>query len=210
MIVIVDLGLGNLFSICRAFDHVGESAVVTDNIESIMAADKIVLSGVGSFKTGMYNIHSKGLAEVIIHFAESGKPILGVCLGMQLLMEYSEENGGVMGLGVIPGRVRYLQNIDGFLPKFKVPNVGWNTIIKGDSDWAGTVLDKVSSYDEFYFVHSLCVVTEDKYQLSSSSYGGIAFTSVVKNGNVTGCQFHPETSGELGLSIVEKFATGGV
>ena len=210
MIVIVDLGLGNIFNICRAFNHVGEDVIVTDDVAKIRAADKLVLPGVGSFKAGMYSIEKKGLVGVIKQFADSGRPILGVCLGMQLLMEYSEENGGIMGLGIIPGKVRYLQNIDGFLPKFKVPNIGWNTLLEGYCDWSETVLDKINTHDEFYFVHSLCVVTENKYQLSSSNYGGVSFTSVIKKGNITGCQFHPETSGEIGLSIIEKFGIGGV
>jgi imidazole glycerol-phosphate synthase subunit HisH len=208
MIVIVDLGVGNLFNVLRVFNHVGIQAVITDDIEIIKSADKMVLSGVGSFKVGMDNMRTKGLTGVILQFLESGKPVLGVCLGMQMLMDYSEENGGVRGLGVISGRVRYLKSINGFLPDFTIPNIGWNTIEAGKSGWSGSVLGNVRVVDEFYFVHSLCAIAEEKYQLAVSSYAGITFSSVIQKGNVIGCQFHPEKSGDSGLKIIREFAKG--
>lgn len=148
--------------------------------------------------------------DTIKKFIESGKPVLGVCLGMQLLMDYSEENEGVSGLGIIPGSVKYFQNMPNFTQGFKVPNIGWSRVYMRESDWSGTVFERTCSDDEFYFVHSLCAVVDKEYQLSTSSYAGVEFASSIKKANVTGCQFHPENSGEAGLEIIKQFAGGVV
>mgnify|MGYP000485748221 CR=1 FL=1 len=206
MIAIINLELGNLFSVSRAIEHVGGDCFVTDNIKEVMKADKIILPGVGSYKSGMESIYAKKLDGVLKGLACDGVPILGICLGMQLLMDHSEEHGNTQGLGLIPGAVEYFRNITGFDFKAKVPNVGWSSLNKKRRSWEGTILEPVIEGDDCYFVHSLCVTPEvDDDLLALSHYGGVEFASVIQHQNISGCQFHPEKSGNVGLNIVRNF-----
>lgn len=210
MIAIIDLDLGNLHNVARAVRHCGGEAIITDDIDEIEKAEKLILPGVGSFKAGMDALKGKGLVDVIKKLASEDTPLLGICLGMQLLMEHSEEQGSHQGLGLIPGLVKKFQNLEAFDRSTKVPHINWCSIEKNiDNDnWAGSVLSDIRAGADFYFVHSLCVVPENSlHSLSVSKYGGAEFSSAIKKGNITGCQFHPEKSGDVGLQIIDRFVS---
>lgn len=208
MIAIIDLDLGNLHSVARAIRHCGGDAVITDKVEDIELAEKLILPGVGSFKAGMDALKNKGLVEVIKNRAETGVHLLGICLGMQLLMERSEEQGSHDGLGLIAGEVKKFQNLTGFDFSVKVPHMNWCAIDKklDNSTWADSILRGIQPGAECYFVHSLCVMPKDlQHTLAVSKYGNSEFCSAIKRDNIVGCQFHPEKSGEVGLKIIEAF-----
>lgn len=208
MVVIVDLGLGNLLSVKRAVEHVGGSVIVTDDANIISQAKKIILPGVGSFQAGMKTITGKGLASSLKYSADIGVPMLGICLGMQLLMGSSSEHGYCEGLDIIPGKVKYIGNMKGFEEGCKVPHIGWNRLRQNIAGgvWESSILQGLSEMDSCYFVHSYCVVPDEMECVQSfSEYAGCNFVSSVKYNNVVGCQFHPEKSGEVGLKIVNHF-----
>lgn len=202
---VVDYGLGNLYSIERAIRYIGSNTVIADHPESIVKAGCLILPGVGAFGEGMKNIERKGLKEPILSFVASGRPFLGICLGMQLLMDISEELGLHQGLGLIKGDVVRFLNL-----KYKIPHVGWNNLRRVDSGmgWNNTILDGIDNKDSVYFVHSYIAVPDDKrHSLAVTTYGGYSFCSVVNKGNIYGCQFHPEKSGVVGLKILRNFLT---
>jgi glutamine amidotransferase len=209
MIAIIDLGISNIYSVVRAFEHVGADIVVTNKGQDVLDADKIVLPGVGSFERGMKNIYKYDLFKTIRECADKNKPILGICLGMQLLMDSSEEGGSkTSGLGLVPGDVRYIHKKESFDSSVKIPNIGWHALRLGRNidTWDDTILNKVEENSDCYFVHSLCVSVENQsHELASSTYGGVEFSSVVNNNNIVGCQFHPENSGYVGLKIIDNF-----
>ena len=208
LIAIIDLDLGNLHSVARAISHCGGKVMITDDIAEIQKAGKLVLPGVGSFKAGMNSLKNKGLVEVIQNRASAGTPLLGICLGMQLLMDHSEEQGSHHGLGLIAGQVKKFQNLGGFDGSVKVPHINWCAVRKKvDTDsWADSILCGVEPGADHYFVHSLCVVPGDQqHTLAISEYGNSEFCSVIKRDNIVGCQFHPEKSGDVGLQIIENF-----
>ncbi len=191
MIAVVNYGVGNLKSISKALNYVGGVVKVTNDPKEIKKADGIVLPGVGAFKSAMENL--KGYEELIIN---AEVPVLGICLGMQLLASVSEEGGLHRGLDVIPGRVVRFPNWVG-----KIPHMGWNQIkIVRDHD----ILDGVEDNSFVYFVHSYHMVTDDRYVLTRTDYG-IDFVSGVFKENFMGFQFHPEKSGKVGLKILENF-----
>ena len=210
-IVILDYTLGNLFNVQRAFKVLGVDALVTDRGEDLEEADKIVLPGVGAFSEGMKHLREKGLAEAIRKAALRGKPILGICLGMQLLMAESEEHGIWDGLDLIPGRVLRLDSP--VRERFKIPQIGWNMLLPSDSQrgrgkeaWKDTILEGLEQNEFMYFVHSYYVRVEDPvHSVAQTNYGHNSFCSVVQKQNIIGCQFHPERSGTQGLKILEKF-----
>ena len=208
MIAIIDLGISNIYSVVRAFENVGADFIVTNKSQDILDATKIVLPGVGSFESGMKNIYKYDLFEAIKECADSNKPILGICLGMQLLMDVSEEGGIINGLGLIQGDVRYINNKKAFNSSIKIPNIGWCGLGLGRNidTWDKTILNKIDENSDCYFVHSLCVSVKNKSdELASSTYGGVEFASVVRKNNIIGCQFHPENSGYVGLKIIDNF-----
>ena len=206
-IAIVDYGLGNLFNVERALAVCGAAPVITDDDRDIDTADAVVLPGVGAFAEGMRNLERRGLTQVVKAQAASGKPVLGICLGMQLLMDESEEFGTWPGLGLIPGRVVPFPAITRGM---KVPQIGWNSIEPRDGAmWSETILDGIEPGSHLYFVHSYCVVTEDAAStLAETEYGGMRFSAVAVTGNVMGCQFHPEKSSEAGLRLLRNFVDG--
>lgn len=209
-IAIVDYGLGNLFNVQRALDHVGAESQVLRDRKAILRADKLVLPGVGAFEAGIENLRKDGLSDVVIEFQKTGKPVLGICLGMQLLLTESEENGRHSGLDIIPGRViRFQPPKTGKMP-YKIPQIAWNELEhparrKGEP-WRGTVLEGLPEGTCMYFVHSYFVrVENEKHNLAWTSFGRDRFTAVLRRDNVTGCQFHPERSGEAGLALLRNF-----
>ncbi len=207
-VVIVDYGLGNLFNLKRAFESQGQSVPLATDPKFILAADKLVLPGVGAFAAGMKGLEANGLIEAVASFAKTGKPLLGICLGMQLLMDESEENGLWQGLKLIPGRVKKFSPKD---QSIKIPQICWNQLEApagkiAETFWRGTILDGLPDKSPMYFVNSYFVEpTDSKHTLAQTVYGGETFTSVVQKDNIVGCQFHPERSSTVGLKILKNF-----
>ena len=199
MIAIVDYGVGNLFSLKCSFEAIGAEICVTSDADTIKAADKIILPGVGAFEDAAAKLRQSGLDEVIISEAKNGKPLLGICLGMQMLFDKSYEYGEHKGLGLIPGTVK---PIKGAIPEdLKIPHIGWNALrFKKQSK----LFSNISEGDCVYFVHSFYAADCDDYVSSVAEYGA-ELTASVERGNVFGCQFHPEKSGAVGLGILRAF-----
>lgn len=196
MIGIIDYGMGNLRSVQKALELFGESPVITNDKETLLKCDGIILPGVGAFPDAIDNIKSKGLDKVINDFAAAGKPLLGICLGMQLLFEESDEVRLCDGLGLLKGRVTRL-TVD-----LKIPHMGWNDLtIKKQCK----VLEGVRDGEFAYFVHSYLAVDMDKEDINAVAVYGTEIPAVVSRGNVYGTQFHPEKSGELGMKILANF-----
>ena len=201
MIAIIDYGVGNLFSLCSSLKSIGAEAVVTPDPAVIRAADRIILPGVGAFADAAAKLRATGLDQVLLEEAARGKKIMGICLGMQMLFEESHEYGVHKGLGLIPGRVVPMA---GYIPEgLKIPHIGWNPlIIKGESKHP--LLKYVNEGDCVYFVHSYFATDCTESVIATAEYGK-ELTAAVAQGNVMGCQFHPEKSGKVGLSILKAF-----
>jgi imidazole glycerol-phosphate synthase subunit HisH len=208
-IVIVDYLIGNLFNVQRAFNYIGEVTNITNKVEDIENASKIVLPGVGAFSEGIKQLKKNGLDLAIIDSAKRGKPILGICLGMQLLLSESEEHGNHKGLNLIPGKVVKFDSPKGN-DKFKIPQIGWNNLLlvheKRNNNWNNTILEGLAENEFMYFVHSFYVNPDNKnYSLAETDYGYNRFCSVIAKENIIGCQFHPERSGLEGIKILRNF-----
>ena len=204
MIAIVDYGVGNLFSLESSFKAIGVDVIVTSDKEVIKKADKIVLPGVGAFEDAIKKLVESGLKEEVVEQAKLGKPLLGICLGMQLLFEKSFEYGEHQGLGLIPGEVR---PIDEVIPKgYKVPHIGWNQLEFGREK--SKLFKYLREGECVYFVHSYYGTNCEENVIATAEYGA-SLTAAVGKGNVFGCQFHPEKSGKAGLSILKAFAEMG-
>ena len=197
MIAIVDYGVGNLFSLKASLKALGIAATVTGDRDKIAAADKIILPGVGAFGDAKRNLDERGLTDFVISEARSGKPLLGICLGMQLLSDVSYEYGEHAGLGLIPGKVQPLAEV---VKGLKVPAMGWSAL-KFVKDCP--ILKYNSEGDYVYYVHSY-YVPKGEYTAAYSEYG-VNISGVTWNGNVFGVQFHPEKSGAVGLKILKAF-----
>lgn len=206
-IVVVDYGVGNLLSVQRGLEKSGAQVELSSNPETVLNASKIVLPGVGAFANAMQNLHDRDLVEAIQTAAKSGAPLLGICLGMQLLLSQSEEYGLTLGLDLIPGNVVAIPDHadDGEL--VKLPHIGWNTL-ESSNNWDGTILQGTDAGGAAYFVHSFMAVPNNREDLLSvTNYAGNEITAVIQRDNIMGCQFHPEKSGEVGLSILRTFVT---
>lgn len=205
IIAILDYGIGNVKSIANAVESIGAKPVLTRNEKEVLNADALIFPGVGAFAKGMANLMEYGLSDLIYKFTESGKPFLGICLGMQMLLEESEEFGITKGLGLIKGKVVRLP-----LPESshtKLPHISWNGILKPEeSRWNSTILSGTSDQADVYFVHTFVAAPTDASDvLALTEYGGIRFCSAVHKKNIFGVQFHPEKSGPIGLNILSKF-----
>lgn len=197
MIAIIDYGMGNLYSVEKAFAQLGAEAVVTSDPAVIAGADKVILPGVGAFGDCMNNLVEYKLIEVIKEVAGRGTPFLGICLGLQLLFEGSEEDPGVPGLGIFPGMVRKI-----IAPGLKIPHMGWNSLELASSSPLFTRLPQAAYV---YFVHSYHAVPSDPNLMTAyTDYGG-KVTAAVGRGNIQAVQFHPEKSGTVGLQILRNF-----
>jgi imidazole glycerol-phosphate synthase subunit HisH len=211
-IAIVDYGMGNLFSVRQAYEHVGLRVIVTSTRQEILSADAVILPGIGAFGDAMATLSRLDLVSVLLDVAASNKPLIGVCLGLQLLMTESFEFGRHKGLGIIEGQVIRFDNPMEEARKLKVPQVGWNNIHKvsdraASSAWENSPLAEIADGEFMYFVHSYIVQPEDrKVLLSTSHYGQIEFCSSIYAGNIFACQFHPERSGAQGLKIYRNLA----
>ena len=200
MLAIIDYGVGNLFSLQCSLNKIGVENVVTSDVEVIKNADRIILPGVGAFGDAVKKLHESGMFEVVIDEAKKGKPLMGICLGMQMLFEKSYEYGEYEGLGLIPGEVVPMV---GKLPEgLKVPHIGWNALDIQKADHP--LMKYTRPGDCVYYVHSYYASGCGEYTLATSEYG-IGVTGAVAKDNVMGCQFHPEKSGTVGLNILRAF-----
>ncbi|TYO69566.1 imidazole glycerol phosphate synthase subunit HisH [Rossellomorea marisflavi] len=202
MIGIVDYGMGNLFSVSKALERLGVPYVISDDQEELLKADGIILPGVGAFKDAMALLESTHLKETITVFVHTGKPLLGICLGMQLLFDDSEENGRTKGLGLLPGTVVRIPKEDLEGNTYKVPHMGWNYLNYAKP----SILTEGLEEGYVYFVHSYYVHEgEPDVTVASADYAGVRIPAVVSRDNVYGMQFHPEKSGELGMELLKNF-----
>ena len=199
MIAIIDYGVGNLFSLKSSFAAIGHEVTVTADADVLRAADKLILPGVGAFRDAAAKLDSSGLGAVVREEAAAGKPLLGICLGMQLLFEKSYEYGEYEGLSLLPGEIRPISDV---IPRdLKIPHIGWNSLsFKQDSP----LFRFIRNGDHVYFVHSYYARTDERFVTATAEYGA-ELTAVVGLDNVYGCQFHPEKSGEVGLNILRAF-----
>ncbi|MBE6781844.1 MAG: imidazole glycerol phosphate synthase subunit HisH [Ruminococcaceae bacterium] len=202
MIAIIDYGVGNLFSLSSSFKSIGANTVVTGDPEVIKKAEKLVLPGVGAFSDAAAKLRESGLDKVIIEEVKNGKPLLGICLGMQMLFTESLEYGTHKGLGLIPGSVVPMK---GVVPaELKVPHIGWNGLIFPENKPKSKIFKYLNPGDHMYFVHSFYATNCEDYVSSKTEYG-VLLTASAENKNVYGVQFHPEKSGEKGLLILKAF-----
>ncbi|MBQ9994545.1 MAG: imidazole glycerol phosphate synthase subunit HisH [Clostridia bacterium] len=200
MIAIVDYGVGNLFSLRSSLESIGAQVVVSGEREVIERADKIILPGVGAFGDAIDKLRESGLVEVLLQQASQGKPMLGICLGMQLLLEKSYEYGEHEGLGLIKGEIRPIADV---IPEgLKIPHIGWNSLSFGEEKHP--LFKYINEGDYVYFVHSFYGAQCEDSVIATAEYG-VPLTAAVASGNVMGCQFHPEKSGSVGLSILRSF-----
>ena len=199
MLVIVDYGVGNLFSLKSSFAAINVEAKVTSSKDEILSADHIILPGVGAFEDAARKLKESGLDVVLKEAAKKGTPIMGICLGMQMLFDRSYENGCFDGLGLIKGSVKPIADV---IPKeLKIPQIGWNSLdFKGTSE----IFKYINNGDYVYFVHSYYATECDEATIATTSYGA-PLTAAVQDKNVYGCQFHPEKSGDVGLKILKAF-----
>ncbi len=200
MLAIVDYGVGNLFSLCSSFDFIGEKCVVSGDPEVIRSAERIILPGVGAFADAAEKLRACGLDQVILEEVEKGKPMMGICLGMQMLFRESMEYGRHKGLGLIDGTVRPIGEV---IPKeLKIPQIGWNALkFHGEKH---PIFEYIEEGDHVYFVHSYYGAECERSVIASTEYGA-ELTAAVAKENVCGCQFHPEKSGRVGLNILRGF-----
>ena len=199
MIAIIDYDAGNIKSVEKALLFLGQEVKVTGDKETILSADKVILPGVGAFGDAMATIRERGLESVIRHVADSGTPFLGICLGLQLLFERSDEAPGTEGLGILKGEILKIPEKDGL----KIPHMGWNSLhLQND----GRLFRGIPEDTYVYFVHSYYLQAEEQEIVRAVTEYGTCIHASVEKGNVFGCQFHPEKSGAMGLKILENFA----
>ena len=204
MIAIIDYGVGNLFSLQSSFKYIGEEVEVTSDPEKIRKADRIILPGVGAYEDAAAKLRDSGMAEIVMEQAKAGKPLMGICLGMQLLLEKSYEYGEHEGLGLIKGSVVPIADV---APKgYKIPHIGWNALsfTKDEAGQPDKLFKYIEEGDYVYFVHSFYATDCEEATIATTEYGA-TLTAAVANGNVYGCQFHPEKSGDVGMRILKAF-----
>jgi imidazole glycerol-phosphate synthase subunit HisH len=207
-VAVIDYGTGNLLSVQRALEYCGARVDVTADHETILHAPHVVLPGVGAFANGMAELRSRELDTVVREVAAKGVPLLAICLGMQMLLDRSEEFGVHEGLGIIAGCVVPVPATDADERLQKIPHIGWNNLIlpEGRASWAQTPLADLQPGDAVYFVHSFMAQPDDsRHRLADCQYGGMPVSAAIAKDNVFGCQFHPEKSGETGLKILRRF-----
>lgn len=207
-VTLIDYGVGNLLSVQRALEHCGAKVILTSNPVQILAASRVVLPGVGAFAKAMEALQELGLVDALRELADRQIPLLGICLGMQLLFEQSEEFGLTRGLGFIPGYVIPIPAVSLAGQRQKIPHVGWSALYpsSGLDNWEGTLLQDISSGEATYFVHSYMAVPDNiTHSIAETQYGGHKICAVTKRDQITGCQFHPEKSGSVGLEILRNF-----
>lgn len=198
MIALIDYDAGNMKSVEKALQLIGEEVLVTRNPEEILRADKVILPGVGCFGDAMENLHRYGLVPVIKQVVEQQTPFLGICLGLQLLFERSEESPGVEGLGILEGEILKIPRVEGL----KIPHMGWNDLTFPHQ---GRLFEGIAEHSYVYFVHSYYLKAADERIVMASTRYGTEIHASVEKGNLFACQFHPEKSSAAGLQILENF-----
>jgi glutamine amidotransferase len=206
-VTVIDYGIGNLYSVRRALERCGGEVTLTADATQIEVASHLVLPGVGAFADGMLGLRERGLIEPIQRYAASRRPLLGICLGMQMLASVSEEFGRHEGLGLIPGRVVPVPHMTTDGRTQKIPHIGWNGLVPPpDGDWRDSLLRGTPAGTAVYLVHSYSVIPDDpRHSLADCVYGGHRIAAAIRCGRVEGCQFHPEKSGEAGLGMLAQF-----
>lgn len=199
MIAIIDYDAGNMKSVEKAFQYLNEDVMITRDKEAILTADKVVLPGVGAFGDAMNRLHSYGLVDTIRTVADAGKPFLGICLGLQLLFERSEESPGIEGLGLLKGEIVRIPESEGL----KIPHMGWNSI---DIGGGSRLFEGIHTQSYVYFVHSYYLKAQNPDDVAATTYYSTLIHAAVEHGNIFACQFHPEKSSDTGLRILKNFA----
>jgi glutamine amidotransferase len=208
-ITLLDYGMCNMLNVARALEHAGADVHVTEAPKDAVAAERLVVPGVGAFSECMRAVNDLGHGDAIREFVKSGRPMLGICVGMQILFEASEEFGETPGLGILPGRVRMVPNTTTTGARQRVPHIGWNHLIEPQAGriWDKTLLEPFGMVGPaVYFVHSFAAQpSNDDDRLADCDYGGHRISAMVKRDNVTATQFHPERSGTVGLRMLKEF-----
>ena len=208
-ITLLDYGMCNMLNVARALEHAGADVQVTEDPKDAVAAERLVVPGVGAFSECMRAVNDLGHGDAIREFVRSGRPMLGICVGMQILFDASEEFGETPGLGILPGRVRMVPNTTTDGTPQRVPHIGWNHLINPEvgRSWDKTLLQAFGSVGPaVYFVHSFAAQpAQDSDRLADCDYGGHRISAMVKRDNVTATQFHPERSGTVGLNMLKEF-----
>ncbi|MGZ3774644.1 MAG: imidazole glycerol phosphate synthase subunit HisH [Bdellovibrio sp.] len=205
-VTIIDYGVGNLLNVVRAFKAIGVDAEIISDPTYIKTADRVVLPGVGAFADGISELKKRGFIDEIKNYVGTGNPFLGICLGMQLLLDESEEFGPTQGLGIISGKVVKIPEVGTDGSTHKVPHIGWSHLIQGKNNGSGILTD-ISEASSVYFVHSYMVQpTDESIVTSSVDYNGISIPATLQVGHIHAAQFHPERSAEVGLKILKNFS----
>lgn len=208
-ITLLDYGMCNLLNVARAFEHCGAEVTITEDASAALTADKLVVPGVGAFRDSILEIEARGFGDVIKRFVETGRSFLGICVGMQMLFEASEEFGDHPGLGVLTGSVKAVPKLTVDGAAQRIPHIGWNHLIESENgrSWHGSLLEPFEGKQPaVYFVHSFAAVSADpSVRLADTLYGGHRVCAAVQRDNVMATQFHPERSGEIGLDILRGF-----
>lgn len=205
-ITVVDYDCGNLFSVSRAIEYCGGQVELARDPDRVARAERLILPGVGAFGRVMDALHERGLTDSIHEFAATGRPFLGICVGMQAMMDYSEEFGRHEGFGFVPGTVAPIPDSGADGKPHPVPHIGWSSLIEPAKGWNHTPLKDLQNGTAVYFVHSYAAEPVDTGHIAATcDYDGRAITAVVTRDNMTGCQFHPEKSGPAGLHIMQNF-----
>lgn len=206
--IVVDYGIGNVFSVCNALRAIGSEAELTGDLRAIRSADRVILPGVGAFARAMDALHSKGISDALREFVSTGRPFLGICIGMQVLMDRSSEFGNTEGLGFVHGSVERIAPQSPSGQHLRVPHIGWASLVPSNgADWNGTALEGANETgDAVYFVHSYhCLPVDPAQRIAYVDYDGLEVTAAIRRDNITGLQFHPERSGPVGQKILERF-----
>ncbi len=208
-VTVIDYGVGNLLSVRRGLEYNDASVLVTGDPEKILNSDRVVLPGVGAFAKGMEELHKRDFVKLLSEIASKGTPLLGICLGMQFLLDQSEEFGLTSGLGLIPGTVQAIPNQAKDGSKLKIPHIGWSDVIKppdSENDWSSNILKGASENPAVYFVHSFMAQPKNvDHLIAGCLYGENFIPAVIQSENIIGCQFHPEKSGKVGLKMLDNF-----
>jgi len=209
-VTLLDYGMCNMLNVVRAFEHAGADLVVTESPSEALAAERLVVPGVGAFSDSMAEVRARGHDDAIRQFTASGRPMLGICVGMQILFDGSDEFGETRGLGIVGGWIRAVPPLSVDQTPQRVPHIGWNSLSQPretNRSWRGTMLEGVEpDRSAVYFVHSFAAVpTNPADRLADCVYGGHYLSAAIKRDNVTATQFHPERSGPLGIEMLRKF-----
>jgi glutamine amidotransferase len=209
-VTVIDYGVGNLLSVRRGLEHCGAVVTVSPDPDAILRAPRVVLPGVGAFANAIAELQRTGLVKAVQELATRGTPLLGICLGMQMLLDQSEEFGITQGLGLIAGRVVPVPAHAANGSAQKIPHIGWSPLVvsAGRADWRGTVMRDIEPGESVYFVHSFMADPIDPaHRVADCLYGGVSISATIQRDNIVGCQFHPEKSGEVGLRVLRSFLT---